>query len=161
LKDRTETNAASRPRRSHARLNARCVVCGAENSAGLRLNFCQGLDGATAAWTPTGQWESFQETIHGGIIGTVLDEAMSKAIIALGWEAFTADLRVRFRGRIAPGDELHVRGWVVEKRRRHIATEATLVTSDGEERAHAWGTFLVPIAKARLSCTISTKPKAL
>jgi len=98
----------------------------------------------SAAWTPTGQWESFQGTIHGGIIGTVLDEAMSKAIIAREWEAFTAELRVRFRDRIAPGDQLHVRGWVVQRKGRHIKAEATLLSSEGDERAHGWGTFLIP-----------------
>jgi acyl-coenzyme A thioesterase PaaI-like protein len=130
--------------RNLAKLNPACVACGARNSKGLRLRFSQGPDGASAGWTPTSDWESFQGTIHGGIIGTVLDEAMSKAIIAQELEAFTAELRVRFRGRIAPGDELHVRGWVVERNKRHIRTEATLFTDSGDERAHAWGTFLMP-----------------
>lgn len=130
--------------RNLARLNPACVACGARNSRGLRLRFSQGPNGASARWTPTGDWESFQGTIHGGIIGTVLDEAMSKAIIARDWEAFTAELRVRFQGRTAPGDELHVRGWVVDRQKRYIRTEATLVTDTGDERAHAWGTFLAP-----------------
>ena len=132
-------------RRDCARLNSSCVVCGADNSSGLRLRFVQGADGATARWTPTRQWESFQGTIHGGIISAVLDEAMSKAIIARDWEALTADLRIRFRGRIVPGDTLSVHGWVVEKQRRRIAAEAILVDDAGDERAHAWGTFLVPL----------------
>lgn len=136
--------AIEAPRRKQAPLNSECVVCGARNAGGLRLRFDQGLDGASADWRPTRDWESFQGTIHGGIIGAVLDEAMSKAIIARGWEAFTAELRVRFRSHIAPGDQLHVHGWVVEKQRRHIRAEATLFSSVGEERAHGWGVFLVP-----------------
>jgi len=70
---------------------------------------------------------------------------MSKAIIARDWEALTAELRIRFHGRTAPGDDLYVRGWVVKKHRRHITAEATLVSDAGDERAHAWGTFLVPV----------------
>jgi len=131
-------------RREQAPLNSDCVVCGARNPQGLRLRFEQGPDGATASWIPTGQWESFQGTIHGGIVGAVLDEAMSKAIIARNWEAFTAELRIRFRSRVAPGEVLRVRGWVVEKRKRHIRAEAALVTAEGDERAHAWGVFLEP-----------------
>ena len=69
---------------------------------------------------------------------------MSKAVIACNWEALTVDLRVRFRGRVAPGEKLRVHGWVVEKQRRRILTEASLVTGTGVERAHAWATFLVP-----------------
>lgn len=132
------------PRRERALLNSECVVCGAKNQNGLQLRFVQGINGASAKWIPNGQWESFQGTIHGGIIGTVLDEVMSKAIIARGWEAFTAELRVRFRGRVSPREELHVRGWVLEKRKRHIQAEATLLTNAGVERAHAWGVFLEP-----------------
>ncbi len=129
--------------RKHAPLNSSCIVCGAHNSKGLQLRFVTGLDGASSRWRTTQEWESFRGTIHGGIIGTVLDEAMSQAIIARGWEAFTAELRVRFRSRIAPGEELRVRGWVVERNKRRIETEAVITATGGEEKAHAWGIFLV------------------
>ena len=134
--------------RKQARLNPRCVICGAENPNGLHLHFNIDHSGAHADWMPTGQWESFEETVHGGIVGAVLDEAMSKAVIARDWEALTAELTVRFRHRIAPGEQLQVHGWVVEKRRGHIKAEA-LVEGGGEERAHAWGTFLVPARNSR------------
>lgn len=139
-----KTAAAEAPRRGGARLNSECVICGGRNPRGLRLQFHEDRDGTWAFWTPTSFCESFKGTVHGGIIGAVLDEAMSKAIIARSWEAFTAELRVRYRSRTAPGDQLQVHGWIVEKRRRRIKAEATLVTSNGEERAHGWGTFLVP-----------------
>lgn len=130
-------------KRERARLNQACVVCGSTNPKGLKIRFQQRSGVICADWIPTGDWESFQGTIHGGIITTVLDEAMSKAIIAREWEALTADLRVRFRGRVAPEERLHVRSWVIEKQRRRILTEATLTSTAGEERAHAWATFLV------------------
>lgn len=143
-KQERKSRFANTPPRDRARLNPACVVCGSGNPRGLQLRFSQGPAGASAKWAPTAQWESFEGTIHGGIIGAVLDEAMSKAIIAQNWEALTVELRIRFRGRIAPGDHLYVHGWVVEKQRRRIAAEATLVNEVGDERAHAWGTFLVP-----------------
>jgi acyl-coenzyme A thioesterase PaaI-like protein len=136
------------PRRKCASLNPRCVVCGAENANGLRLHFTVDHAGAHAIWMPTQDWESFEKTVHGGIVGAVLDEAMSKAVIAREWEALTAELRVRFRKRIVPGEELRVQGWVVARKRRHIRAEA-IITSGTEERAHAWGTFLVPDEYAR------------
>ena len=132
--------------RRYAQLNPNCVVCGAHNPKGLQIEFQDGPNGVEAHWVPTEDWESFQGTVHGGIITTVLDEAMSKAVIARNWEALTVDLRVRFRDRVSPGEELRVRGWVVEKQRRRILTEATLVTGTGVERVHAWATFLVPRA---------------
>ncbi len=140
----TGVDAGTPEPRNRAKLNPACVACGVRNSNGLRLRFSQEPEGASARWQPTNDWESFQGTIHGGIIATVLDEAMSKAIIARDWEAFTAELTVRFRGRIAPGDEIYVRGGGVKKLKRHIKAEATLVNTAGDERAHAWGTFLTP-----------------
>ena len=138
------SSAINDSRRECARLNSACIVCGPTNPKGLRINFRRCPDGICADWVTTSDWESFQGTIHGGIITTVLDEAMSKAIIARNWEALTVELRVRFRGRVSPKEMLHIRGWVIEKQKRKILAEAALTTIGGEERAHAWATFLEP-----------------
>lgn len=129
--------------RRQALLNPCCVVCGAENPTGLHLNFVCTPEGVAAEWMPTDAWQSFQGVIHGGIISTVLDEAMSKAVIAREFEALTAELRVRFKTRVTPGNLLRVRGRVVEIRKRRIAAEAVVTAASGEEYARAWGTFLL------------------
>ncbi len=129
--------------RQIAPVNSNCFVCGHYNPCGLHLTFEQGSKGVEALWVPKDASESFQDTVHGGIITSVLDEAMSKAIMARGWQAFTACVNVRFRSRTSPGEQLRVHGWIVERRKRRILTEACLLT-DGAERAHAWATFLIP-----------------
>ncbi len=126
-----------------AQLNPRCVVCGAQNPKGLHIRFAQDENGVMAKWQPTEDWQSFRGVVHGGIITTVLDEAMSKAIISRAWQALTAELAVRFRRRVSPGDTLRVRGWITDQHKRRIRTEATLTTERGEELAHAWATFLI------------------
>jgi len=68
---------------------------------------------------------------------------MSKAIISGGDEAFTADLRIRFRRKVCVGDVVLVNGWVVSVEKRRIQAEASIMSEEGEERAHAWGVFLV------------------
>lgn len=130
--------------RQHAPLNAHCVVCGQDNLNGLHLVFSATANGVLAAWQTTTGWESFQGNIHGGILSTVLDEAMSQSIIFLGKEAFTVDLRVRFHKKVAVGELIYVKGWVLEVRKRRILAEACLTACNGEEKAHAWGTFLIP-----------------
>jgi len=123
--------------------NPACVVCGPENPRGLRLRFHALEDGAVGAdWTPTSDWEGFKGVIHGGIVTTVLDEAMSHAVSARGWPALTCELRVRLRKHVEPGFPLQVRAWVLERRRRKILTEAVLTAPGGEEHARAWATFL-------------------
>ncbi len=123
--------------------NPACVVCGTQNPRGLQLRFEFPEDGVAGAdWTPTPDWEGFQGIIHGGIISTVLDEAMSQAVSARGWPALTCELRVRLRHHVTPGEKLRVRGWVLSRQRRRILTEASLTAPDGKELAHAWATFL-------------------
>jgi acyl-coenzyme A thioesterase PaaI-like protein len=128
--------------RKTALLNPGCIVCGSENAHGLRINFKPTDEGVSASWSPTEDWASFQGTIHGGIVSTVLDEAMSKAVMGMDWEAFTVELRIRFRHVVRPGDLYAARAWVINKRRRRIQAEATLTSASGVEHAHAWATFL-------------------
>ena len=107
-----------------ARPNERCVVCGSQNPAGLRIRFSTPRAGQVAAfWSTSTDWEGFQGVIHGGIVSTVLDEAMSKAVGSNGCPGFTCELRVRFRRHVAAGECLQVRGWVVEKRKRRMDME--------------------------------------
>jgi len=124
-----------------------CIVCGPDHRHGLHLRFELASDGSAGAdWTPAEDWQGFRGIIHGGIVSMVLDEAMAKAVAATG-SALTGELRVRFRHPVAPGEDLRIRGWITERTRRIIKTEATLTTVDGCERAHGWASFLPPPGK--------------
>ncbi len=128
---------------AHARRQTTCVVCGQDNPRGLQIQYGREKDGAMVAeWNPSAVWEGFDGIIHGGIVSTVLDEAMSKAVAASGAEALTAELRVRFRQPVNTGRLYRLRGWVVDRTKRRIRTEAALVSASGEEHAHAWAVFL-------------------
>jgi len=129
--------------RLRARAQSACVVCGQNNPHGLQIRFRREDNGEiTAAWTPSSAWEGFSGIVHGGIVGTVLDEAMSKAVAATGTEALTAELRVRFRHPVDAGKLFSIRGWIVSRNKRLTKTEAALIAGDGTEHAHAWATFL-------------------
>jgi acyl-coenzyme A thioesterase PaaI-like protein len=126
-----------------ARSQGACFVCGRENPHGLQIEFERQEGGeASATWTPGRALEGFRGIVHGGVVSTVLDEAMSKAVAATGNEALTAELRVRFRRHVRSTDTFLIRGWVVKQYKRLIEAEATLTALDGTERAHAWARFL-------------------
>jgi hypothetical protein len=127
---------------SGERVNPECVVCGPENPCGLHLEFQADCGVAMASWRASAGWESFKGTIHGGVICAVLDEAMSRAIVSAGYLAVTAEIRVRFREKVIPGEELSIRGWVTGVRKRKIVAESCLISANGAEKAHAWATFL-------------------
>jgi acyl-coenzyme A thioesterase PaaI-like protein len=138
-----DANDGTGPLGLRALAQNRCVVCGLENPHGLRIQYVRERDGAiTAEWRPTESWEGFEGIVHGGIVSTVLDEAMSKAVAAMNCEALTGELKVRFRRYVVAGENLRIRGWVVAKVKRLVQAEATLTAADGSERAHAWARFL-------------------
>jgi len=123
-----------------------CFACGSDNPHGLQLKFAVAPDGSAAAsWVPGSEWEGSHGVVHGGIVTTLLDEAMAKAVAATGSRGMTADLRVRFRHYAETGERLLVRGWVVRQKARLVETEALLVAADGSERAHAWAKFLLVV----------------
>jgi acyl-coenzyme A thioesterase PaaI-like protein len=140
LRESDEQRAVSIP---VPRPQAVCFACGAEHPHGLKLQFRVEEDGlAVADWTPSKNWQGFQDIIHGGIVSTVLDEAMSKAVAAAARPALTCHLEVRLHRAVAPEESLLIRGWVVKKRKRFIRVEADLRDRQNVERAHAWATFL-------------------
>ena len=120
-----------------------CFACSSNNPRGLRLDFRQEEDGAMIAeWIPETDLEGYRGIIHGGLVSTVLDEAMAKVVAASGCGALTAELRVRFREQVASRSAVRVKGWIESHGRRMIRTEASLAAPDGKELAHAWATFL-------------------
>ena len=142
-----------------AETQSSCFVCGPTHPIGLRIKYELAGDGAmNARWVPERAWEGFPGIIHGGIVCTVLDEAMSKAVAARAGEALTAEMRVRFRRRIQPGQEFDVRGWIVDRSKRRIRAEATVIGADGEEFAHAWGTFLA-VTVERQTAEVENDPR--
>ena len=121
-----------------------CFACSPCNPRGMQLDFHENEDGSMAAqWVPDEDFEGFRGITHGGIVSTVLDEAMAKVVAATGADAMTAELRVRVRHEVSTGIPVVVRGWIESRERRIFRTEASLTGADGSELAHAWASFLV------------------
>ncbi len=121
-----------------------CVVCGVDNTAGLQITYITETAGKVIAqWIPSARYEGFKGLIHGGILSTVLDEAMAKAVVSLKLEALTAELTVRFRCHVKPDEPLLITGWMVSHHKKLLKLEASLYKDTGQECAHAWGTFLI------------------
>ena len=126
-----------------ARPQNRCVVCGPDNPRGFHIKFESHPEGGVQGqWKASRDWEGFQGVLHGGVISTLLDEAMAKAVLAGRHQAMTCELKVRYRHHVATGEVLRIRGWITEVKKRRILTEARVSTEQGEERAHGWGAFV-------------------
>ncbi len=80
--------------------------------------------------------------MHGGIVSTLLDEAMSWAVIDGGHLAVTAKMDVQFRKPVPVDAPLIVIGRVGRDRRRAIEASGELRSEDGTLLASASGIFM-------------------
>ncbi len=118
-----------------------CFVCGQDNRGGLRLLFSLDKEGKTLAadFTPEKTWQGYKDVVHGGIISTVLDEAMTKLAYSLGMNAVTGRLTVRFKKPLMVGEKVRVTGRIIKESGRTVEAGAEAVKDDGTVVAAAEG----------------------
>jgi uncharacterized protein (TIGR00369 family) len=115
-----------------------CFVCGAHNPHGLRLRFRREGDEVRADFTPQHQHAGFRGIIHGGILSTVLDEAMFWAAASTKKRfCLAAELNVRFLHKVAVGQPLICVARLKADRGRLWESEAELRDEQGVVYARA------------------------
>jgi len=120
-----------------------CFGCGALNPCGLHLVFERDDEGVRARFTPRPQDEGFLGVVHGGIVSTMLDEAMAWAAFARGLWAVTGKLEVRFRQPVEVGVEVVLSGRVVADRGRLVDAAGQIRRAiDGELLAEGTSRFV-------------------
>jgi uncharacterized protein (TIGR00369 family) len=119
-----------------------CFSCGIENDIGLKLAFYRTDDGVTATFTPRTEHEGYTRMTHGGIVSTVLDEAMSWAVIDSGRLAVTARMSVDFRRPVPSGEALTINARVTRDRGRAVETSGEIRSQNGEVLASSTGLFV-------------------
>ena len=131
---------------------AGCVVCGRNNPTGLHLSLhAAGPDDSTVRteFRPGPEHIGFEGIIHGGLLATVLDEAM---VWAATWAVkrfcVAGELTTRFRAGAAPGKLLHVVAKVESVRSRLVETIGTITDEDGRVVATGDGKY-VPLSDER------------
>jgi acyl-coenzyme A thioesterase PaaI-like protein len=97
-----------------------CFACGPDNPIGLKIDFHVDGDECTAEFTPTENHVGFENTVHGGIIYTALDDVTANILYQQGRKAHTARCEIRYRQPSVVGEKLLLRGWIENERRRLI-----------------------------------------
>lgn len=114
-----------------------CFGCGSDNEAGLRLEFEQLPDGRLRTrFRPRDIHGGWEGVFHGGLMATLLDEAMMAYLYRHGTDAATAELTVRYREPVQIGEELTVHAWQAGRKGRLIEMEAEALR-DGKRVATA------------------------
>src|SRR5256714_11851987 len=135
-----------------------CLVCGRDNPHGPKLDlFVHEKSGVVRAeFTPTEHHSGFERIVHGGMIATVLDEAM---VWAATWRVrrfcLCAELTVRFRQGSAPGQLLKIEATVETSRPRMVETAGKIFDGSGKLLVTAQGKY-IPVTPEQHQAVIST-----
>jgi len=123
-----------------------CFVCGNENPLGLDLGVRTDLRSVEVRFQFRPEHTGLAQTVHGGLLSTVLDELMAWACgVGTRRLAYCAELTVRFSRPVAPGIPVVGRGELIENRRgRLFLARADLHDAAGNLLAEATGKF-VPV----------------
>ncbi len=122
-----------------------CFVCGLENLAGLRLKFFNDGPGACRAEVIIeDHHQGYPGVAHGGIVATMLDEALGRAPMSGDPHRFmyTARIEVRYRQPVPIGQKLILRARLDKDRGRLATAIAELCLPDGSVAAEANGTLM-------------------
>ncbi|MBA4348422.1 MAG: hypothetical protein C0415_00320 [Thermodesulfovibrio sp.] len=107
-----------------------CFVCGKKNPQGLKLSFHYSNGGIVSEFTPSKIHQGYKDIIHGGIITSVLDEAMIQAAIAEGMTPLTAEITVRFKKPLLANEETIVEAEITKKDSRLTEASSRLLKKD-------------------------------
>jgi len=129
--------------------NKECFVCGKDNEHGLKIDFSIKDKKIKANFSIDKRFEWFPNIIHGGIISTILDEAMVKLAFKLGLNAVTASLNVKLRKPVKPDEKMIVTGKIVEEFERKLKAKAEIRNEDGDLIAEA-ESILVKCQKSKI-----------
>lgn len=101
--------------------HAACFLCGATNPAGFKLAFELQPDGTVRASVPCPRmFQSYEGTLHGGVVAALLDSAMTNCLFARGVAAVTARLDVRYRHPVCLDEGAEVTASVSRLGTRHL-----------------------------------------
>jgi uncharacterized protein (TIGR00369 family) len=134
---------------AHAAQN-RCFGCGEANPVGLHLEFMLTPEDAVVCQaTVSDSYEGPPGYLHGGIIATLLDESMSKAVRARGLVAMTRHMTVDYLRPVPSASTTRMEGRVVRSEGRKHWAEAEVQDTEGRVLAKAKGLFLEISAEQR------------
>lgn len=124
-----------------------CFVCGMINIFGLKVRFFSTApDTAEARVTFDENYQGYPGIAHGGIVATVLDEIMGRAILAADPSyrrlMFTGKMEVKYRQSVPLHTSILFRGRILKDRQRIALAEGEAILPDGTVAVEATGTLV-------------------
>jgi acyl-coenzyme A thioesterase PaaI-like protein len=119
-----------------------CFVCGLENPVGLKLRFFNRDDGAvcTTLVVPD-HFQGYPGVAHGGIIATVLDEAMGRAAMVADPDRFlvTVKMEIKYRQAVPTAQPVTIIAQLEKDRGGTATAVGKVLLTDGAVAVEASG----------------------
>jgi uncharacterized protein (TIGR00369 family) len=136
-----ETNAlrANKPKKNY------CFACGKDNPGGMHLKFTLDDDREhfVSHFRLSKRYTGPPGHCHGGIIATILDDAMSKLNKLRDVTAATSQLKIDYLKPVPLHTSLHVESRSIGKRGRRLSHLAEISDGKGTVLARGRGTFVI------------------
>jgi acyl-coenzyme A thioesterase PaaI-like protein len=126
-------------------ISKHCFVCGIENRFGLQMRFYEYGEGKVYAdYAVPEQYQGYPGHVHGGILATMLDELMGRALMSGDPNHFsvTAKIAVRFRKPVPIDQPIKLMGMVLQRRGRISLSRAEIRLPDGSVAVEAEATLV-------------------
>lgn len=97
--------------------HSRCWLCGNLNPRSLKLAFQPAGKGTvTARFQAHPELQGYTGMLHGGVISSLLDAAMTHCLFHNGVQAVTGDLHIRFLQPVPCDVSLEIFAWILSSR---------------------------------------------
>ena len=138
-----EKNKTMKPENYSLSHDENCFVCGSKNEEGLQLKF-QIVDGGVVEteFLPKTTFQSYKNTLHGGVQALLLDSCMVQAVRSLGFLSKTAKLELKYKEQVSLVESLRVKAFVKKRMGSFFLVEAQIHQSEFIKTI-AFGTFRI------------------
>lgn len=109
-----------------------CFACGVDNPIGLQIKYTLDNERVTAQFTPNKNHVGYEDTVHGGIIYSALDDVMANCLYLQQIKAHTARCEIRYRKALQVGQTINLSGWIEIRKRRLVVLRSEARLADGD-----------------------------
>jgi len=121
-----------------------CFVCGPDNPIGLKVRFRLEDDLCLAEFTPDERHAGHRNVTHGGIVFSLLVDAMATWLWLRGIVRFTAQAAIRYRAERPIGAPVRLQGRCRKRKGRLAQMEGRIIRQDsGALVAEATASFMI------------------
>lgn len=111
-----------------------CFGCCPDNPVGVHMEFYEDGDDIISFWKPQSHYQGWIDTMHGGILCTLIDEIAGWVIFRkLQTSGMTTHLEIKYKKPVMTTEpQITLRAHIAEQRRNLVTIEVKLENSKGE-----------------------------